>query len=156
LEPTKGIGNQLAELDTYEVTAPEDFFLLDQKQRFDCVIMNPPFSTKSAILDNAPKRYLNDHGMKIGYKILQDCMRMSDHVIALMPWFTLVDSDVRMRELKRYGLISVTGLPRKTFDYARIQTCVLQLSKGYSGPTEFHVFDLLPTIPAKHELLLNL
>jgi hypothetical protein len=53
------------------------------------------------------------------------------------------DSDVRLRFIKKWGLISVTSLPRKTFKYARIQTMVLHLQKGYQGPTEFIVYDLL-------------
>jgi hypothetical protein len=60
-----------------------------------------------------------------------------------MPWFTISDSDVRLRALKRYGLKSVTALPRKTFEYVRIQTVVLQLEKGYRGDTTFIVYDLL-------------
>ena len=71
------------------------------------------------------------------------CLHMSDNVIALMPWFTISDSDVRLRALKTWGLKSITALPRKTFDYARIQTVVLELQKGYIGMTEFKVFDLL-------------
>jgi hypothetical protein len=68
-------------------------------------------------------------------------MKKSNNVIALMPWFTISDSDVRLRFLKSYGLISLTALPRKTFQYARIQTCILQLQKGYTGETIFKVFD---------------
>jgi len=40
-------------------------------------------------------------------------------------------------------MISITVLPRKTFNYTKIQTCVLQLQKGYYGTTEFKVYDLL-------------
>lgn len=106
------------------------------------MVMNPPFSSKSACLTNAPEGYENT-GMKICYKILLECMERADHVIALMPWFTISDSDVRMRFIKRFGLKSLTALPRKTFQYARIQTCVFELEKGYKGETEFKVFDLL-------------
>lgn len=72
-----------------------------------------------------------------------ECMNMSDNVIALMPWFTLSDSDVRLRALKKYGMKSLTALPRKTFEYVRIQTVVIELQKGYKGETAFKVFDLL-------------
>lgn len=90
--------------------------------------------------------------MKIGYQILLDCMEMSDHVIALMPWFTLSDSDVRLRALKSYGMKSITALPRKTFEYARIQTVVIELEKGYQYPTEFRVYDLLSWVkPLTHK-----
>lgn len=141
LEPTPGIGNIVAELNGYHVTAPEDFFLLPS-QKFDCVVMNPPFSSKFMNLENAPTG--NDFkGMRMGYYCLAECMKMSNNVIDLMPWFTISDSDVRLRYLKNYGLISVTALPRKTFQYARIQTCIFQLQKGYTGETIFKVYDLL-------------
>ena len=47
------------------------------------------------------------------------------------------DSDVRLRYLKNYGLKSITALPRKTFQYARIQTVVLELDRDYKGDTIF-------------------
>lgn len=147
LEPTPGLGNIVNALEwynllgdtAYNITAPEDFFL-HTPQRYDCVVMNPPFSAKYAVLDNAKEDY-SKHGMRLGYKILTECMEMSDTVIALMPWFTISDSDVRLRFLKDFGLKSITALPRKTFQYARIQTCVLNLSKGFTGSTEFIVYD---------------
>jgi hypothetical protein len=144
LEPTPGIGNLVKALAGYEVTAPSDFFTME-KLRFDCVVMNPPFSSKSAY--GVPQG-LNKHGMRLGYYILIQCMHMSDNIVALMPWFTLLDSDVRFRSLKKWGLISVTSLPRKTFEYARIQTVVLHLQRGYKGETALRVYDLLN---AKHQ-----
>lgn len=140
LEPTPGIGNIVAQLSGYEVTAPADYFVLDKRQRFDSVVMNPPFSSKSAF--GVPE-HLNRSGMRLGYIILMECMGMSDNVIALMPWFTLSDSDVRLRALKKFGMKSLTALPRKTFEYVRIQTVVMELQKGYKGETAFKVFDLL-------------
>lgn len=80
--------------------------------------------------------------MRLGYYILTECMQMSDNIIALMPWFTISDSDVRLRSIMRYGLISVTALPRATFQYARIQTVVLHMKKGHPGNTLFKAFDL--------------
>lgn len=138
LEPTAGLGNLLRAIPAqYEVTAPADFFQL-AFQRFDCILTNPPFSSRYAF--GVPVE-LNKYGMRLGYYILTECMKMSDNVIALMPWFTISDSDVRLRALYRFGLISVTALPRKTFQYARIQTVVLQLQKGFAGDTIFKVFD---------------
>jgi len=139
LEPTPGIGNLVAQLNGYKVTAPGNYFDLDKNQRFDCIVMNPPFSSKSAF--GVPE-HLNKSGMRLGYHILTECMGMSDNVIALMPWFTLSDSDVRLRALKKYGMKSLTALPRKTFEYVRIQTVVIELQKGYKGETTFKVFDL--------------
>jgi len=139
LEPTPGIGNILQFLSGYQVTAPENFFAL-QPDRFDSIIMNPPFSSKYAF--GVPEAF-EHNGMRLGYYILTECMKMSDNIIALMPWFTISDSDVRLRYLKSFGLKSITALPRKTFQYARIQTCVFELQKGYTGDTLFRVFDLL-------------
>lgn len=139
LEPSRGLGNIVRELESrdYDVTAPIDFFLM-KKRRFDCVVMNPPFSDKSCRMENAPPGL---KGMKTGYHFLEEAMEMSDNVIALMTWFTMIDSDVRVRKLKAFGLKSITALPRKTFQYTRIQTCILELNKGYSGPTEYKVFE---------------
>lgn len=146
LEPSPGIGNIVRELSGYNVTAPADFFLLDKSSRFDCVVMNPPFSTKYALMENAPDDF-QYKGMRLGYYFLTECMKMSDRVIALMPWFTISDSDIRLRALKDYGLKSITALPRRTFEYARIQTCVIELHRGYSGSCEFKVYDRLVESP---------
>ena len=152
LEPTPGIGNIVANLKNYDVTAPHDYFDMDKNQRFDCIVMNPPFSSKSAF--NVPE-HLNKFGMRLGYHILTECMNMSDSVIALMPWFTLSDSDVRLRSLKKYGIKSITALPRKTFEYVRIQTVIIELQKGYKGEAVFRVFDLLnyKEIPTLFDLI---
>jgi type I restriction-modification system DNA methylase subunit len=150
LEPTPGKGNLVRALDGYQVTAPEDFFLLDKSLRFDAIVMNPPFSSGSALLTNAPKSF-DLKGMKAGHFFLTECMQRTDTVIALMPWFTISDSDVRLRFLAKYGLKSITALPRKTFQYVRIQTVVIHLEKGFKGTTEFRVFENLPSIQSDHE-----
>lgn len=143
LEPTPGLGNIVNALQNIgaEVVAPTDYFLLPKNSRFDSIVMNPPFSSKSALMDNCQHSDLK--GMRLGYQILLEGMEMSDSIIALLPWFTISDSDVRLRHLYDFGLISLTALPRKTFQYARIQTCVFELRKGYKGTTEFKVFDRL-------------
>lgn len=146
LEPTKGRGNIVSVLEKkYTVTAPDDFFSM-QKTRFDGIVMNPPFSDKSAF--GLPADFTKS-GMAVGYHILNACLQMSDNIIALMPWFTISDSDVRLRGFYSFGLISVTVLPRKTFNYARIQTVVLQFKKGHIGSTEFKVYDMLATSTIK-------
>ncbi|OFX56301.1 MAG: hypothetical protein A2066_12930 [Bacteroidetes bacterium GWB2_41_8] len=139
LEPTPGEGNILQLLGDYQVTAPANFFTL-APQRFDCVVMNPPFSTKYAF--GVPD-HVEASGLRLGYHILLECMKMSDNVIALMPLFTISDSDVRLRYLKQYGLKSITILPRKTFKYVRIQTAVFELIKGWQEPTVFEAFELM-------------
>lgn len=140
LEPTPGKGNIVATLEGYDVVAPDNFFELPF-QKFDCIIMNPPFSTASAY--GVPDELAAHKGLKLGYYILKQCMGMSDHIIALMPWFLISDSDLRLRELKRFGIKSITALPRKTFKYVRIQTCVFELERGFKGKTDFHVYELL-------------
>ena len=141
LEPTPGTGNLSKALAAagHEVYSPQDFFQMTPRS-FDAVVMNPPFSSRYAF--GVPPE-LNKYGMRLGYHILTECMKMSKSVIALMPWFTISDSDVRLRAIKRYGLLSVTALPRRTFRYARIQTVVLHLQKGFDGDTIFRVYDLL-------------
>lgn len=140
LEPTPGEGNILNLLGEYRVTAPDNFFTLDPSLYFDCVVMNPPFSLKYAF--GLPEG-LNMNGMRLGYHILLQCMKMSDRVIALMPLFTISDSDVRLRYLKQFGIKSITILPRKTFKYVRIQTAVFELIKGWGQPTVFEAFELM-------------
>lgn len=143
LEPTPGTGNLFRAIKSAgfkRVYTPNDFFLLDTSiERFDCIVMNPPFSSKSAYLKNAPDD-MNVRGMRVGYFILTECMKMSDEVIALMPWFTISDSDLRLNYLNSFGLVSLTALPRKTFQYARIQTVVIHLKKGWSKETVFKTF----------------
>lgn len=138
LEPFPGVGNLQRAIegrDKYQVTAPANYFKLPPKKKFDCVVMNPPFSEKFVF--GTPEEWRGYDGMKIGYKLLRDCMAKSRNIIALMPYFTITDSDLRIKYLKNFGIISITGLPRSTFQYSRIQTIILELEKGYSGPTEF-------------------
>ena len=148
LEPTPGLGNLVEALFKrgFSPEFPEDYFTERErylKSNWDCVVMNPPFSSKSAFIENAPADWQDQKGMKFGYKMLLEMMSLSNNIIALMPWFTISDSDVRLRRINKFGLKSVTALPRKTFQYARIQTVVLQLEKGYQGETTFKVFDHL-------------
>ena len=142
LEPTPGLGSlvKAAKNLDYDVEQCGDYWQLDKSKRFDAIIANLPFSSKTWF--NCPPEY-EGKGMKVAYEQMKVLMSMSSNLIMLMPWFTISDSDVRLRCIKNYGLVSVTALPRKTFQYARIQTCVLELQEGYIGATEFKVFDLL-------------
>lgn len=99
--------------------------------------MNPPFSEKSFYCRQLPEEWKGLKGMGYGYKFLTELMPQSNNIIALMPWFTISDSDVRMRMIQDFGLRSVTLLPRRTFQYARIQTVILEMKNGYQGTTEF-------------------
>mgnify|MGYP001469470522 CR=1 FL=1 len=139
LEPTPGKGaivNELISAGVSEIIAPSDFFQLERRW-FGAVVMNPPFSDKYTF--GIPE-HITERGMKIGYRILFDCMKMSNHVIALMPWFIILDSTVRLENLRKYGLKSITALPRSTFNYARIQCCILELRNGWTGSTDFRTF----------------
>lgn len=144
LEPTPGEGNILRSLDKIDrpllIMAPDNFFEFrnSNNSRYDAVVMNPPFSSKYAF--GVPDD-VKEKGMRLGYYILIECMKMSDHVIALMPLFTISNSDVRLRYLKDFGLKSITSLPRKTFQYARIQTCIFELERGYISDTIFKTID---------------
>jgi type I restriction-modification system DNA methylase subunit len=139
LEPTPGLGNLVRAIEErekaqYRIAAPKDFFLLEENW-FDCVVMNPPFSLKYTDITNASEEVKKLRGSQLQYYFLYRAMSMSNSIIALVTWFTLADSDVRMREIRRFGLKSVTMLPRKTFQYARIQTVVLEMEKGYQKDT---------------------
>ena len=120
LEPTSGLGNLVKALKHKgTVIEPQDFFAME-KQRFDWVVMNPPFTP-----------------MAKGYKILYESMEKSDNIIALMPWLTMINGQKRTSDIIEFGLVSITHLPRSIFNGARVQTCILQMSKGYNGKTEF-------------------
>lgn len=142
LEPTPGIGNLVKAIEEAGriPVSHDDFFLISKHARFYCVVMNPPFGVKYGFMENAPKD-INWKRISLGYYMLTECMEMSDNVIALMPWDTLLSSDVRMRDLKAFGLKSVTHLPRKAFGYVRVKTCIIKLQKGFTGPTEFKTFE---------------
>ena len=118
LEPTPGLGNLVSALSRYDVTAPANFW--DVSGRYDAVVMNPPFSP-----------------MREGYRILSRCLELSDCVIALMPWLTIINSVKRTSDICDFGLVSVIHLPRNVFAGARVQCCILQMSRGFTGITQF-------------------
>src|ERR1700694_5879712 len=110
LEPTPGIGNLVRKLEDryFNVTAPQDYWTLDKSLRFDAVVGNLPFSSKTFF--NCPPEY-EGKGMRVAYEQMKVLMEIADELVMLMPWFTISDSDVRLRALKKFGLISVTALP---------------------------------------------
>lgn len=126
VEPTKGIGNLVGVLlkKDYNVIAPDNFWDLDFSQKYECIVMNPPFTP-----------------MEEGYKILFQCMEVSDNIIALMPWLTLINSEKRLRLIKEFGLVSVTHLPRYIFPGSRVQCCILKMRKGFDGDIKFVIKD---------------
>lgn len=121
LEPTKGAGNLVKALNKKgNVISPEGDFFDMEKRMFDWIVMNPPFSP-----------------MKKGYEILYKCMEMSENIVALMPWLTLINGQKRTADIMNFGLISITHLPRNIFNRARVQTCIMHMQKGHKGRTEF-------------------
>jgi hypothetical protein len=109
LEPTPGIGNLVKSAKKKgTVIAPERFEHLIPGGRFDWAIMNPPFTP-----------------MKEGYRYLTEVMEMTDNIIALLPWFIIINSQKRLDNIKYFGLVSITNIPRKTFPGSRIQCCIL-------------------------------
>jgi len=122
LEPTPGIGNLSRALNGKgNVISPEDdFFKMKHKRKYNYIVMNPPFTP-----------------MKLGYQILYDCMELSNNIIALMPWLTIINSQKRTSKIKEFGLVSIIHLPRSVFKGSRVQTCILKMKKGYCNNTEF-------------------
>lgn len=120
LEPTPGKGNLVAALKRkgFTVVAPEEFWDITEDCRVDCVVMNPPF----------------DKGIE--YRILDRVMTFSENLIALMPWNTIINADRRTERLTKWGLRSVTRLPRKAFPRIRTQCCILEMAHGFIGATE--------------------
>lgn len=119
LEPTPGEGNLVATLKWigHDVCAPDEFW--DVEGRFDAIAMNPPFTP-----------------MKLGYEILFRCMTLSDNIVALMPWLTLINGEKRTSRIVEYGLKKVVHLPRCAFPGSRVQACVMTMARGYRGITE--------------------
>lgn len=109
LEPTPGQGNLVKVLKdkNYNVIAPQNFWKWEPRKA-DAICMNPPFTK----------------------------MELSDNIIALVPWYTLINSRNRTKDFQDFGLVSVTNLSRTIFQ-TRTQVCILQMKKGYSGKTEF-------------------
>jgi hypothetical protein len=124
LEPTPGLGNLVSVLrNKGQVTYPENFSNIPIKSRFDWIVANPPFTP-----------------MKEGYRILYQCMEMSNNLVFLMPWLTLINGAKRSHDLVSFGLRSVTHLPRNVFEGARVQCCIIELRKHFRGDTilRFH------------------
>lgn len=124
LEPTPGEGRIVSKLRDagYTVTETPHFEHLHPQARFDAVVMNPPFFKG------------------IENKMLLQCMEMAPVVIALVPWYTVINSEPRTRKIREYGLESITHLPRRIFSGIRVQTCILKLVRGTSVPTPKIIF----------------
>lgn len=126
LEPTPGKGNLVKILEQYgKVYAPKDFYEI-KNLKFDWIVMNPPFTP-----------------MKQGYEILYKCMEMTDNIIALMPYLAIINGEKRTQDIMNWGLKSITHLPRSTFKGSRVQTCILEMKRGFNNDT---IFKTLPKL----------
>lgn len=139
LEPTPGEGNILNTLRNrkYCTHTVDDYFDLPKDKRYDAVVMNPPFNCAYADLTKASnsKELI---GLKFGYFMLEEAMKRANVVVALLPVFTIIDSDIRTKQILDFGLVGITQLPRKTFGYTRIQTVILCLNKGWKKRAWYH------------------
>jgi len=122
LEPTPGNGNLVKALSkNYKVITYNSFEEISG--RFQAIVMNPPFSP-----------------MSLGYSILYKCMEMSNIIIALMPWLTIINSEKRLNKIIDFGLESIIHLPRNAFPGSRVQCCILKMIKGYNSIIRFERF----------------
>jgi len=129
LEPTPGEGNLVFAIEKHNlnVYSPKDFW--EVSDTYDAIVMNPPFSP-----------------MKIGYEILYKCMEMSNIIIALMPYLTIINSERRTAEIFNFGLKSIWHLPSSVFKGSRVQTCILNMQKGYKDITSFYLADKMKSL----------
>jgi len=127
LEPTPGSGNLVKALrkNGLSVTAPKRFSELALSATFDAVAMNPPFTP-----------------MTLGYYYLYKSMHIAQiQIIALMPWLTVINSTKRIHDIREWGIASIAHLPRSVFKGSRVQTCILDMHKGYTGDISFLIYD---------------
>ena len=123
LEPTPGNGNIVQAIRKYDLIpiVPEnDFWKMIHERRYDAIIMNPPFTP-----------------MKLGYKFLYKCMELTDEIIALMPWLTIINGEKRTKDIMDFGLSSITHLPGHIFKGSRVQCCILHMVRNWDDQTSF-------------------
>ncbi len=105
------------------VIAISNFYTYQHTNKYDYIVMTPTMSPMAA-----------------GYKMLDDCMLLSDNIITFMPWLTIINGDKRARKIKEFGLKSITHMPRKTYAGSRIQTCIIEMERDYKGETVLKFF----------------
>jgi hypothetical protein len=126
LEPTPGNGNIIKAIKHYNlnpIVPLEDFWQMEHKEKYGAVVMNPPFTP-----------------MKLGYKFLYKCMELSNDIIALMPWLTIINGEKRTNDIMNFGLVSITHLPRNIFKGSRVQCCILHMNKDWNETTKFYKY----------------
>ena len=140
LEPTPGEGNLInavkERFSEVNIIAPENYFDWEQ-QEVDCTIMNPPFTDKQLITTNASHKVRELKGMAITGYFVYEAMKYSKEVIALIPYYFIINSAKRVEELMKFGFVSLTNLPRGVFGNLSVQVCVIHLRAGHSEQTLF-------------------
>jgi hypothetical protein len=68
------------------------------------------------------------------WEITKALMTRPVPIVALVPWFMLVNSSNRFRMLTEYGMDLVVNMPRNIFPRVRVQTCVVRLIPGAKPP----------------------
>jgi hypothetical protein len=125
LEPTPGEGAMLSHLKVkfalwdgivYKA-AKGDFFDMPV-QKVDVAFVNPPFT---------PTKYM----MEIMGRVFSFEPKV---VVAVMPWLALVNSTRRMQNFIDKGMSKVIALPRRAFSGGRVQTCIVVIREGHTGP----------------------
>lgn len=131
LEPTPGKGNLVGALNDhgFVVYGPGslDFWVSPvnvYSSKYDFVVMNPPFFP-----------------IKEMERFILRAQELSNNVIMLIPYIYIINSERRLNQLKSFGMVSITNLPRKTFPKSRVQTCIVHLKKNHSGDTLFKTFE---------------
>jgi hypothetical protein len=124
LEPTPGEGFMVKILQSRfpqsNVLYPQDYWKYRKYGPYfrpEVIIANPPFSP-----------------MKKGYDFLFDFMELTDRIISIMPWYSIIQSVKRTQKILNFGLKRVIHLPRSVFRGSRVNCCVLDLHFGYHGP----------------------
>lgn len=140
LEPTPGEGNLVNALTGrgYQVVAPADYFKLDKAAYFDAVVMNPPFMPENLTGEIPAQVNAFKRGSHTGFWFVYEMMNRAPYVLTIIPWYFIINSHKRTRNIFNYGFKSVTNLARNTFqEKIKAQVCLLELQQGYTGPCEF-------------------
>jgi len=123
-EPTPGEGNLLTQIKKTNkgvLYPPDNYWRWEHSYTIDAFVMNPPFSPATE-----------------AYRFLYDAMeKASVQIIALMPWWVIINSQKRTEAIYEWGLREVIHLPRSVFPGTRIQTCILDMVRGYTGKILF-------------------
>lgn len=117
LDPHPGAGNLVATIDDrfgYHYDPRWFYETPTVPFQIDAIVMNPPFTP-----------------MKLGYENLFRAMELTDNIIALMPWLTIINSERRTKRILDYGLKEIYHLPRRAFKGSRVQTCILYMERGF-------------------------